>query len=86
MNPTFPFEEESNARHCPQCGQRVPRGYRGDTCPACEEEALYQEVKAYISTHNATALQVAQKFNIPLAQVKDWIENGYFMYRNNNWF
>ncbi|MCR5640749.1 MAG: hydrogenase maturation nickel metallochaperone HypA [Lachnospiraceae bacterium] len=85
MNPQFPTEEPSNARFCPQCGQRVPRTYRGDTCPACEEEALYQQVKAYIETHNATATQVAQEFHIPLAQVKDWIENGYFVYRNTPW-
>lgn len=86
MNRRLPLEEDNIGRRCPQCGQRVPRTYRGETCPACEEEALYQEVKAYIQTHDVTASEVAQVFNIPLAQVKDWIENGYFVYRYNQWY
>ena len=85
MNRRLSLEEESTERYCPQCGQRIPRTYRGDSCPACEEEAMYQKVKDYIATHDVTAMEVAQEFNIPLALVKDWIENGYFMYRNNQW-
>jgi RNA polymerase subunit RPABC4/transcription elongation factor Spt4 len=80
------MEEENNGRYCPQCGQRVPRTYRGETCPACEEEELYQKVKNYIQTHDVTAMDVADEFGIPLAQVKDWIENGYFVYRKDQWY
>lgn len=86
MKRRFPMEEENNGRYCPQCGQRVPRTYRGETCPACEEEELYQKVKNYIQTHDVTAMDVADEFGIPLAQVKDWIENGYFVYRKNQWY
>jgi hypothetical protein len=31
-------------------------------------------------------MDVADEFGIPLAQVKDWIENGYFVYRKDQWY
>ncbi|MBO6215348.1 MAG: hypothetical protein J6N76_07415 [Lachnospiraceae bacterium] len=72
-----------NPRICPICGRKVPRSYIGDKCPNCDAEALYREVKEYIRTHDVTETELAEKYDIPLSQVHQWIHEGFLMYKRD---
>jgi len=61
----------------------MPKSVQGDICPRCSEELAYQQVKEYIRTHDATEMEVAQKFQLPLAQVRHWVQEGFLEYRTN---
>lgn len=69
------FEEPARLKVCEVCGRAMPRSITGAMCAACQDNKLYHEVKEYIQKNNVTDTQVASHFHIPLAQVRNWIQN-----------
>lgn len=61
---------------CSVCGKRVPRSSHRDMCHDCIKRVLYADVKEYVRTHEVTELEVADKFDIDIAIVKEWIREG----------
>ncbi|MCR5145000.1 MAG: hypothetical protein K6B67_06810 [Lachnospiraceae bacterium] len=78
------FSNKSNKKTCRNCGRYLARSNQGDLCPECSDEEIYAEVKEYILHNNVTELQVAEKFNIPLKQVKSWVKDGRIDYRKHH--
>ena len=72
-----------NYRQCALCGRRLAHSYEDDYCPACQEFKLLREVKDYIRANDVNEYQVAEHFQIPLKQVKEWIREGRIEYRQN---
>ncbi|MEG0961604.1 MAG: hypothetical protein RSD28_07675 [Lachnospiraceae bacterium] len=70
-----------NFKYCSSCKRVLPKKYEKDICPACEENALFNEVKEYIRSREVTEYQVAEHFNISHRQVKKWITEGRIEYK-----
>ena len=70
-------------RICSRCQKPMAMSTQGDLCPACQNEALYKEIKEYIQNNDVTELEVAEKFNLPLSQVKSWVKDGRLVYKNS---
>ncbi len=75
------YHEPPKRRVCARCNRAMPKSIRGDVCPSCQDEMLFQEVKDYLHTHHATELQLAEHFHIPLQKVRGWIRAGRIEYR-----
>ena len=65
-----------NVKVCENCKRPLPYNYTEALCPRCLDMMLFREVKEYIRTHDVNEYDVAQHFNIPLRQVKNWIKEG----------
>lgn len=79
------FEEKSKHRICSRCNRPMPKSTRGTICPSCKDYLLFKEVKAYLEENIATEIEVADHFNIPLQQVRYWIQDGRLVYREHRW-
>ncbi len=77
------INEETTRRVCSKCGRQIPRSTEGDLCETCKSDELYAKVKEYINQNSPTELEVAEEFNIPLAQVRKWIHEGHIEYKTN---
>ena len=66
---------------CEKCGRPLPKSLDSSLCPNCQNELLYSEVKDYIINNNVTEFEVADHFDIPLSQVRKWVEDGRIEYR-----
>lgn len=71
----------NNYKHCKFCGKTLPVSFKGDYCPGCVEHELFQNVKQFIRENNINEHQVALYFDIPVAQVKQWIKEGRIEYK-----
>lgn len=71
----------SNYKYCEYCGKPLPLDYEDAICPACKEQQLFRDVKEYIRDNTVTEYDVAQHFNIPLLQVKQWVREGRIEYK-----
>lgn len=69
---------------CEFCGRRLPRDYSEAFCPTCLDYKLLNDVKDFIRENDVNEYQVAERFQIPLKQVKEWIREGRIEYRKNN--
>ena len=70
-----------NVKVCENCKRPLPYNYTEALCPRCLDMMLFREVKEYIRTHDVNEYDVAQHFNIPLRQVKNWIKEGRIEYK-----
>ncbi|MCD7709478.1 MAG: hypothetical protein LUI02_06360 [Clostridiales bacterium] len=68
-------------KQCEFCHRALPAKYEGTLCPNCMDRQLFHEVREYIRANVVNEYQVAEHFNIPLKQVKDWIHEGRIEYR-----
>ena len=84
MRPKFPTSSGNGSRVCPKCGRKVARSYEGAQCPVCDSAALYREVKEYVRSHDVTEMELADIFDIPLSQVREWINEGFLTYGDDN--
>ena len=78
------MEDKRTPRVCEKCGKPMPKSVEDNVCPNCKNEALYNEAKDYILHNQVTELQVADRFQIPLAQVREWVRDGRIEYRPTN--
>lgn len=69
-------------RICSRCGKPMAHGVSGDVCPVCQDAIIYPQVREYIEKNDVTEVEVAEHFNIPLYQVKEWIKDGRLTYKN----
>lgn len=74
-------EDFENVRLCEFCNRRLPHNYHQALCPNCVEYKLLHDVKDYIRENIVNEYQVAEHFQIPLRQVKRWIQEGHIEYR-----
>lgn len=72
----------SSYKSCEFCGKPLPDTYKEDVCPACKDRQLFNEVKDFIREHDVNEYAVAEKFGIPLSQVKSWIREGRIEYKS----
>ncbi len=70
----------SKYKECSICGRPLPTDYDKDFCPACEDDALFREVREYIRTHDVTEFELADIFHIPQSRVRKWIKAGRIEY------
>lgn len=68
-------------KYCEFCGRPLPKHYEGNLCPNCQEAQLFRNVKEYIRSNVVNEYEVAEHFQIPLRQVKEWIRDGRIEYR-----
>lgn len=71
-------------RLCEFCNRILPLNYTDTYCPSCQEARLFQDVKEFIRENDVNEYQVAEYFEIPLRQVKEWIREGRIEYRERN--
>ncbi|MCR5666311.1 MAG: hypothetical protein K6G01_05730 [Eubacterium sp.] len=68
-------------KQCEECGRAMPMDYPHDICPTCRENELFREVREYIRANDVNEYQVADKFDLPVEQVKQWIRSGRIEYK-----
>ncbi|MBP3677073.1 MAG: hypothetical protein J6I97_01865, partial [Agathobacter sp.] len=73
-----------NYKYCEHCGAAIPRSAEFACCAKCQETILFHEVKNYIRENNVNEFQVAERFNIPLRLVKQWMRELRIEYVNPN--
>ena len=66
---------------CKRCAKELPETYEEDFCPQCKEALLFDEVREFIRENDVNEYQVAEKFQIPVGQVKLWIKEGRIEYK-----
>ena len=72
----------NEARSCKECRRDLKPEYPDDTCPACKERLLFNQVKEYIRENDVTEFQVSEHFHIPHFKVKGWIREGRIQYKD----
>lgn len=70
-------------KQCTYCKCPLPSNYDGELCPRCADAQLFRDVKEYIRANDVNEYQVAEHFQIPLKQVKNWIREGRIEYRTD---
>ena len=73
-------DQYTNYKSCSMCGRTMPIDYEKDFCPACEDDALFKEVREYIRTHDVTEFELAEVFHISQTKVRGWIKEGRIEY------
>lgn len=71
-------------KRCSRCGRPLPNDYRFDTCSACEEADLFDEVRDYIRSHDVNEIQVAEHFQISRRKIHAWIREGRIQYKTDD--
>lgn len=71
----------NNIKQCESCRRPLPNEYLDDLCPRCIEIKLFHDVKDFIRENDVNEYEVADHFNIPLRQVKEWIREGRIEYK-----
>ncbi len=72
-----------NYHYCELCRRPLPSTYTETVCPACQNHKLFSEVKEFIRENDVTEYDVAEEFNIPRQQVKQWIKEGRIEYKDD---
>ena len=73
-------DQYTNYKYCSMCGRPMPLDIVKDCCPACEEDALFKEVREYIRSHDVTEYELAEIFHISQGKVRRWIKEGRIEY------
>lgn len=71
-------------RYCEICRRPLPQSFEGTVCPLCKEHALFMQVKDFIRENDVTEYEVAEKFNLPLSRIKQWIREGRIEYKDKD--
>ncbi len=79
-NPVKLFE---NIKYCDVCHRPLSSEYEKDLCPVCMEEEMFSQVREYIRANDVNEYDVAEHFDLPLRQVKDWIREGRIEYKTD---
>lgn len=73
-----------NYKQCEFCNRALPAHYEKKLCPRCLDTQLFREVKDFIRANNVNEYEVAEHFQIPLKQVKEWIREGRIEYQTSD--
>lgn len=65
---------------CKMCSRPMNIDEKKDTCPFCEENMLFREVRDFIRNNDVTEYQLSERFNISPDKVKAWIKEGRIEY------
>ena len=68
-------QKNINYKYCEYCGAAIPRSSEFSCCANCQDTIIFREVKEYIRSNNVNEFQVAERFNIPLRIVKQWMRD-----------
>lgn len=74
-------DARASYRYCKTCSRMLGPSYKGDYCPLCEENRLFDKVREFIRANDVTEYQVAAHFGIPQKKVKEWIKEGRIEYK-----
>ena len=66
---------------CPKCGRRMSRSDNKEFCNNCYKDMLFPEIKKYLEQNLANAQDLAEKFDIEVNIVKEWIREERIEYR-----
>lgn len=72
---------DSKIRYCEWCHRPLAEDVETELCPACFENQRFREVREYVRENIVNEFQLAEAFDIPLRQVKQWIHEGRLEYR-----
>lgn len=72
--------KEIGDKICSLCERPLPKKYMDSKCSVCKENELFSEVRDYIRANVVNEYMVAEKFDIPLSQVRKWIKEGRIEY------
>lgn len=72
-----------NSKQCELCSRTLAPDYENTMCPQCLEQELFSKVKEFIRTYDVTEYDVAEKFQIPVRKVKEWIKEGRIEYKED---
>lgn len=75
--------EKGAYNYCKTCGRILAPTYKGELCPGCEENRLFDKVRDFIRKNDVTETQVAEHFGIPQKKVKGWIKDGRIEYKDD---
>ncbi len=68
-------------RVCRECGRALASSYPDDLCQECKDDAIYKEVKAYVTENDVGEYELAEKFGIPVESIRRWVRLGYMDYK-----
>lgn len=77
------FLADEKYKICRSCKRVMPDRYEGELCPFCADMELFDQVRTYIRENDVNEHDVAEKFDIPLGKVKQWIKDGRIEYKEN---
>lgn len=67
-------------RFCTLCDRLLPEKRTKEVCTACEDKALYYEIREYVRTKGANERELARVFDVPLIQIRRLVRNGRVEY------
>lgn len=73
-----------NYKYCTYCKRILPASYKEDYCVDCEERMLFEKVRDFVRKNEVNEYQVAEHFDIPVRQVKQWIKEGRMEYKERD--
>lgn len=71
-------------KFCKMCKRMLPVSYKGEYCGDCEDLLLFDRVRDFVRSHEVNEYQLAEYFDIPLRQVKQWIREGRMEYKERS--
>ena len=63
-------------KFCSWCHCPIPEDSENDLCKNCQASMEFREIRDYVREHDVNEFQLAEIFEIPLRQVKQWIREG----------
>lgn len=69
---------------CKECHRTLSETYPHELCPICMERHLFNDVREYIRNNDVREHEVAEKFNIPISRVREWIREGRIQYKGDS--
>ncbi|MCI8448072.1 MAG: hypothetical protein HFH30_06670 [Eubacterium sp.] len=68
-------------KFCSWCHCPIPEDSENDLCKNCQASMEFREIRDYVREHDVNEFQLAEIFEIPLRQVKQWIREGRLEYK-----
>lgn len=70
-----------NHNYCKWCGRPIPVELGVDMCAGCQEDQVFREIRDYVRENDVNEYELAEIFDIPMRQVKQWIREGRLEYK-----
>ena len=68
-------------KFCSWCHCPIPEDSENDLCKNGQASMEFREIRDYVREHDVNEFQLAEIFEIPLRQVKQWIREGRLEYK-----
>lgn len=69
-------------KFCSWCHCPIPTDSESEYCDSCQESMQFREIREYVREHDVNEFQLAEAFELPLRQVKQWIREGRLEYKD----